>query len=134
MVIPAGDTASDSTVTITAVDNNANAPHKTVTVSATAANEAGVTAPQAVTLTITDDENAAPTGAVTIDDTTPVVGETPTADASEISDADGPASPSFTWQWIRVSGGTDTRILGATSASYTVVDAEGAGALHRQRT
>ena len=124
LLIPAGDTASDSTVTITAVDNNVDAPHKTVTVSATAANEAGVTAPQDVTLTITDDENAAPTGAVTIDDTTPMVGETLTADASGVSDPDGPASLTFTWRWLRVSGGTDTPIPGATSKTYTVVDAD----------
>ncbi len=125
LVVPAGDTESDGTVTITAVDNNVDAPHKTVTVSATAANDAGVTAPQDVTLTITDDENTAPTGAVTIDDTTPMVGEILTADASGVSDPDGPASLTFTWQWIRVaSGGTRTRIAGATTASYTVVDAD----------
>ena len=124
LVIPAGDTASDGTFTITAVDNNVDAPHKTVTVSATAANEAGVTAPQDVTLTITDDDNAAPTGAPTISDTTPRVGDTLTADSSDISDADGPASPTFTWQWIRVSGGTETPIPGATSADYTVVAAD----------
>ncbi len=124
LVIPAGDTASDGTFTITAVDNKVDAPHKTVTVSATAANEAGVTAPQDVTLTITDDDNAAPTGAPTISDTTPRVGDTLTADSSDISDADGPASPTFTWQWIRVSGGTETPIPGATSADYTVVAAD----------
>ena len=124
LVIPAGDTASDGTFTITAVDNKVDAPHKTVTVSATAANEAGVTAPQDVTLTITDDDNAAPTGAPTISDTTPRVGDTLTADSSDISDADGPASPTFTWQWIRVSGGTETPIPGATSATYTVVAAD----------
>ena len=125
LMIPAGDTESDGTVTITAVDNAVHAPDKTVTVSATAANDAGVTNPQDVTLTITDDDNADPTGAPTIDDTTPMVGETLTADASRVSDPDGPASLTFTWQWIRVaSGGTRTRIAGATTASYTVVDAD----------
>ncbi len=124
LMIPAGDTESDGTVTITAVDNAVHAPDKTVTVSATAANDAGVTNPQDVTLTITDDDNADPTGAPTIDDTTPMVGETLMADASGVSDPDGPASLTFTWRWIRVSGGTDTPIPGATAASYTVVDAD----------
>ncbi len=121
LLIPAGDTESDGTVTITAVDNAVHAPDKTVTVSATAANDAGVTAPQDVTLTITDDDNAAPTGAVTIDDTTPMVGETLTADPSGIDDPDGLTSPSFAWQWLRVSSGTAAPIGGATAATYTVV-------------
>ena len=68
--------------------------------------------------------NAAPTGVPTISDTTPMVGDTLTADGSGISDPDGPASPTFTWQWLRVSGSTETRIPGATSASYTVVAAD----------
>ena len=121
LTIAAGDTTSTGTVTITVVDNAAHGPDKTVTVSATATNTLGITAPQDVTLTITDDDNAAPTGAPTIDDTTPVVGETLTADPSGIGDPDGLTNRSFTWQWIRVSGGTDTPISGATTASYTVV-------------
>ena len=121
LTIAAGDTTSTGTVTITAVDNAAHGPDKTVTVSATATNTLGITAPQDVTLTITDDDNAAPTGAPTIDDTTPVVGETLTADSSGIADPDGLTGATFTWQWIRVSGSTQTRISGATSATYTVV-------------
>ena len=52
--------ATDSTgaVTLTAVDNDEDAPDKTVTVSGTVSLE-GVTAPPDVTLTITDDEVAA---------------------------------------------------------------------------
>ena len=119
--IAAGSTTSTDTVTITAVDNAVHASDKTVTVSATAVNAQGITAPQDVRLTIRDDENVAPTGAPTIDDTTPVVGETLTADPSGIGDADGLTGATFTWQWVRVSGGTDTPIAGATTASYTVV-------------
>ena len=123
LTIAAGATTSTGTVTITAVDNAVDAPHKTVTVSATATNTQGVTAPQDVTLTVTDDENAAPTGAPTIDDTTPVVGETLTADESGIVDSDGLAGATFTWRWLRVaSGGGETEV--GTGTSYTVVAAD----------
>ena len=69
-------------------------------------------------------QNAAPTGAVTIDDTMPEVGETLTADVSGIDDPDGLTSPGFTYQWIRVSSGTEALLPGATAASYTVVAAD----------
>ena len=46
LTIPAGETASAGTVTITAVDNAADAPDKTVTVSATATNAQGIAGPQ----------------------------------------------------------------------------------------
>ena len=49
-----GSTTSTGTVTVTAVDNAADAPDKTVTVSATASGD--VKAPPAATLTVTDDE------------------------------------------------------------------------------
>ena len=58
LTIAAGETASAGTVTITANDNNLDAPNKQVTVSATATNSQGVTAPSARTLTIADDEGA----------------------------------------------------------------------------
>ena len=61
--------------------------------------------------------NDSPSGTVTISGTT-TQGETLTVDTSGISDADGPASLSFTYQWNRRSGSTDTAIGGATSASY----------------
>ena len=120
LTIAPGETVSTGTVTIAAVDNAVHAADKTVTVSATAVNAQGITAPQDVRLTIADDDNAAPTGAPTIDDTTPVEGQTLTADPSGIGDADGLTGATFTWQWLRVSGGTDTPIAGATAASYTV--------------
>ena len=56
LTIPAGDTDSTGEVTLTAVDNDVDAEDKEVTVSATAANDQGITNPQAVTLTITDDD------------------------------------------------------------------------------
>ena len=56
LTIAAGETTSTGTVTITAVNNAVDALDKEVTVSATATNDQGITAPQNVTLTITDDE------------------------------------------------------------------------------
>ncbi len=56
LIIAAATTTSTDIVTITAVDNNDQADEKTVTVSATANNAQGITAPSPVTLTLTDDE------------------------------------------------------------------------------
>ena len=49
-----------------------------------------------------------------------------TADTEDVDDIDGkPASPTYTYQWIRVSsGGTETNISGATSSTYTPVQAD----------
>ena len=47
-------------------------------------------------------------------------GETLTADTSGISDPDGPASLTFSYQWIRGS----TNISGATSSTYTLAEAD----------
>ena len=123
LTIAAGATTSTGAVTITAVDNAVDAPHKTVTVSATAENTQGITAPQDVTLTIRDDENVAPTGAPTIDDTTPVVGETLTVGTSGIGDSDGLTGATYAYRWVRVaSGGAETEV--GTGATYTVVAAD----------
>ena len=112
-----GDT--EQTVTVPTVEDTVHEADSTVTVTLTAdaAYDLGTASAD---VTVEDDDNAAPTGKPTIDDTTPVVGETLTAARSNLDDPDGLTNP-ITWQWIRVSGGTDTRISGATSATYTVV-------------
>ncbi len=69
LTIAAGDTESTGQVTITAVDNDASAPDKTVQVQGTATNPQGVTGPAAVELTITDDE-APPTVTLMLDPST----------------------------------------------------------------
>ncbi len=56
LTIAAGNTTSTGTVTITAVDNNAEAAHKEFTVAATIAGNDGVAAPSGVTLTIRNDD------------------------------------------------------------------------------
>ena len=52
------------------------------------------------------------------------VGETLTVDTSAVSDDDGMTNAAFTYQWIRSEGATVTDIENATSASYTLVDAD----------
>ena len=56
LTIAADATSSAGEVTITAVDNNVDAPDKEVTVSASVSDGAGVSAPASGTLTITDDD------------------------------------------------------------------------------
>ena len=56
LAIAAGQTTSTGTVTITANDNNVDAPDKVVTVSGTAVNTQGIAQPADAPLTISDDE------------------------------------------------------------------------------
>ena len=58
LTIAAGSTTSTGAVTVTAVDNAADAPDKAVTVSGTAAGGNGVAAPSDMTLALTDDDAA----------------------------------------------------------------------------
>ena len=61
LAIAAGELTSTGSVTISADDNTVDAPHKEVTVSGTVAGATDVTGPSGVTLTITDDDEPAPT-------------------------------------------------------------------------
>ncbi len=67
--------------------------------------------------------NIAATGAPSIDGTARV-GQTLTAGAGTIADADGLARVSYSWRWLRVDGSTETIIPGATSMTYMPVDAD----------
>ncbi len=62
-----------------------------------------------------------PTGLPTITGTARV-GETLSADTSEISDGNGLTNVAYTYQWIRSDGDTDTNINGATGQTYTLTD------------
>ena len=66
--------------------------------------------------------NTAAAGAPTITGTAHV-GESLTAATTGIMDADGLASPGYTYQWIRVNG-TEADIAGANSSTYILVDAD----------
>ena len=69
-------------------------------------------------------ENSAATGAPTINGTA-LVGETLTASMLGISDADGLANASYTYQWLA----DDADINGATASSYTLVAADAGKAI-----
>ena len=71
----------------------------------------------AVSLVVTD---APATGQPTISGGGQV-GKTLTAATDYIEDPDGlPTTPTFTYQWVRVDGSTDTDIPGAASETYTL--------------
>ena len=79
----------------------------------------------AVTVTLVND---APTGQPGITGTAQV-GEVLTATAGDIADVDGLPNPFFesgttTVQWLRVDGGNETDIPGATDFTYTLVAAD----------
>ena len=104
LTIAAGETASTGTVTITAVDNDVDAPEKQVTVSATAAGGNGVANPTDETLTITDDD-AAP-GGITL-----------TANPDSVSEGAGDTEVTVT----ATVGGT-TRYADARTVTVSVAD------------
>ena len=67
--------------------------------------------------------NAAPTGLPAIAGTARV-GETLTASATDVADADGLSNAVFAWQWVANDGTADADIAGATQATYTLTAAE----------
>ena len=68
-------------------------------------------------------QNTLATGAPAIDGIARV-GETLTADTSGIHDDDGLNNATFSYQWTRSDGGSDTNIIGATGSTYTLVSAD----------
>ena len=52
------------------------------------------------------------------------VGETLTADTSDVSDADGSTNASFAFQWVSNDGSADAEIQDATASTYALVDAD----------
>ena len=85
----------------------------------------GETLTSAATAAVVARPNNPATGAPSINGTAQV-GETLSADTSAIADADGLANVSYSYQWIRNDGGTDSNISGATYSSYTLAaDDEG---------
>ena len=67
--------------------------------------------------------NSRATGLPTITGT-PQVGQTLTADTSNIADEDGLNNMSYSYQWIQSDNGADTDIAGETDSTYTLVLAD----------
>ena len=67
--------------------------------------------------------NTPATGAPTVTGF-PQVGQTLTAAAGDIADADGLTGVSYGYQWVRVDGMTETNISGATASTYDPVAAD----------
>ena len=89
-----------------------------------------VTTPPVTRPPVTEAINASATGKPEVSDTTEV-GQTLAANTGDIEDPDGKtkaengdAGYAYTYQWIRVDGATETPIPGATSKTYTVVQAD----------
>ena len=72
---------------------------------------------------VNSDQNAPATGAPTIGGTAQA-GEKLTASTDGIADDDGLDDVSYSYQWIRVDGGTDTHITGKTDETYTLATAD----------
>ena len=68
-------------------------------------------------------QNSPATGAPIISGTARV-GETLTADTSDVSDADGSTNASFAFQWVSNDGSADAEIQDATASTYALVDAD----------
>ena len=68
-------------------------------------------------------DNRAATGLPTIGGTAQVE-ETLTADTTGIADEDGLTNVSYSYQWIRSNGTTDTDLAGEESSTYTLVAAD----------
>ena len=119
IVVTAIPTATDARVVVTAHNGQRRArgrltlrsfvePTTTITIFVTSPDGSTTTE-----YTVTVGRRLAITG-------TPQVGQTLTADTSGIDDEDGLTNASFSYQWFRREGSTDSDIVGATSAAYTL--------------
>ena len=117
--------ATDSSYTLVAADEG-----KTIKVEISFTDDAGSeetltsTATEAVSFAVQQQiTNSSATGTPTISGTVRV-GETLTADTAGIADTDGLTNVSYSYQWIRNDGTSDTEIQDATGETYPLVDAD----------
>ena len=108
--------ATGSTYTLTASDQG-----QTVQVRVSFTDDAGneETLTSVATASVAARPNSPATGAPTISGTMRV-GETVAAGTTGIADADGLDNASFSYQWVRSDGVTDSDIPGETGATYEV--------------
>ena len=128
LTITAGQLESTRTVTISAENNDVDAPNKTVEVTASATGGNGVAAPAAQRLTITDDDGT-PTVTLTLDPTS--IGDNggvstvtasldrPSSDAVTVAVSAAPVSPAVATDFV-LAGTTLTIDLGQTQSTGTV--------------
>ena len=109
--------ATNSTYTLVADDQG-----KTVKVRVSFTDDAGnkESLTSAATAAVAARPNTPATGQPTISGTAQV-GETLTADVSDIDDQDRLENASFSYQWVRNDETTETDIEGATNSTYTLV-------------
>ena len=110
--------ATGSTYTLVAADEG-KAIKVEVTFIDDAGNDESLTSAATDAVAAEPTPNSPATGAPTITGTAQV-GETLTADASGIADADGLANATFSYQWLA----DDTDIAGASGLTYTLTDSE----------
>ena len=112
--------ATDSTYTLVADDEG-----KTVKVRVSFTDDAEnvETLTSTATNPVAARPNSAATGAPTINGTVQV-GETLTADTAGIADTDGLTNVTFSYQWIRNDGNSDTDITSETESTYILVAAD----------
>ena len=108
--------ATDSTYVLVAA-NEGNTIKVRVSFTDDADNDESLTS--AATATVAAKPNSPATGAPATTGTAQV-GETLTADTSGIADSDGLTNVSYSYQWIRNDGTSDTDITGATDSTYTL--------------
>ncbi|MCY3679806.1 MAG: cadherin-like beta sandwich domain-containing protein [Gemmatimonadetes bacterium] len=115
-----------ATLTVATEDDNVDEEASVITATLQAGTDYTVGDPSSASVTVNDND-AAPnnpaTGAPTIIGT-PQVGQTLTADVSNIRDADGLENVTYIYQWIRVIGGVETEISGAIGATYEAATAD----------
>ena len=114
--------ANQTTLTVATDDDNTDEEASAITAQVQAGTGYTVGDPSSATVTVNDNDlppNSPATGAPTIIGT-PQVGQTLTADVSNIQDANGLTNVSYTYQWIRLVGSVETEIIGATSVTYEV--------------
>ena len=123
LTIAAGATTSTGTVTITAVDNEVDAPDKTVTVSATASGRS-VADPANQTLSINDDEGV-PTATLVL--TPGTINETGATNSSTVTATlSGKSSAAVTLMVAAVAGANTAASDFTVSANKTLTIAAGA--------
>ena len=110
--------ATNATYTLAAADEG-KAIKVEVTFTDDAGNDETLTSAATNAVSAAPTSNGPATGAPAVSGTARV-GETLTADASGIADADGLTNATFSYQWLA----DDTAIAGATASAYTLTDSD----------